>query len=248
MRAPVVSTVIWAVAAFGSLWLGLNALESPLVAGPRPPGVSDRSLQQVTLRALTACTTTTSAAPDGCPQRAPGAPDVAHWTLIGDPTMDSSIEYLGRGRFEVYGGYAMVVRYTDVALAQTALPVEGRYIAFLHTNGAKDIVDRIVSTTSIWPRNRPGSASDSAARGAALAALKTCISSPSLLLCPRSGGTPQALQFSGDQTKNSAVTFDDNLDVLHVKGTLVTQSGALRFDVHETVTQQGLQAYYVDFR
>jgi len=248
MRGAVASAVILALAAFGSLWFGLVLVDSPLVAGPRPFGVTDHALQQATFRAFTACAANGALSPPGCPQSAPSDSVTARWILVGDPTFGSVVEYRGGGRFDVYGTFAMVlVRFTGDD--QAALAVEGLYMAYLHVAGVQEVVDKVAASGFLGTDQRPANATDSAARAAALAALKSCTTSaPSVALCPRPNGTAQPLRFSGDPTKSATVTYDSTFGIVHVKGTLATASGTTGYDAHVAVTPNGLQAFYVSFQ
>jgi hypothetical protein len=217
-----------------ALFLGLQVVGSPLLAGNWPSGVSPDALRDVGRGALDRCVAATDAQPSGCPQQTMLLTPPVAWSLAGDPLRHASVEMIGHTggtrTFQVWGDAAMVARSDNGAATW-----EGPFIASVTWDGGEPRATGVRRGSFDVPR--PPEATDEAARAAALAALRTCSGdSPDRLLCPLQSGAPAALSSSPSWTANAGVAFDAATGVTHVRG---RTQGALRVGYDASVVVDG---------
>lgn len=241
MRAMLVAAAVLVVGEVCLLALGMQVVNSPLVYGPWPDRVSEAGLRSATRAGLQACVQLPDPAPSGCPQ-ASALPAPVHWAMAGDPLRHAGFEMIGksgsRRTFQVWGTYAMV------AIAGTQADAsEGPYLAGVVWDGRRLEVSGV--RRGGFATERPAEATDEAASAAALRGMATCGTAPDAPLCPVVGGAPIHLSPIPDRLQGSSATYDRSTGVLHLRGSLLSDSVRRTYDAHETVGPNGRLVCYL---
>jgi hypothetical protein len=233
MRQLGVAAVVFVLGEVGCLLLGLQLVNSPLIYGRWPPGVSESNLRAATQAGLAACTRSSDSLPSGCLQST-ALPAPVRWSLAGDPLQRAGFEMVGGGSgsrhdFQVWGTYAMVAVSGPQAEAS-----EGPFIAHLMWDGSQLRLLELRKGT--FATDRPAQATDSAARQAALKSQETCTTAPSVELCPPGVASSEAWTNSGQ------VSYDRSTGVVHVRG---KSTAGETYDAHEVLGTDGHLVCYL---
>jgi hypothetical protein len=229
--------VAFVVCELGALVAGLQVVNSPLIYGAWPAGVTRSTLAQAARSGLEACASAPDQAPGGCPQSTALAPPV-RWALVGDPALTAAMDMVGRSRagfqFQVWGDYAMIARSGALARAS-----EGPFIALVTSDGRGLHVTSVVRGG--FAAARPVAATDLVARDAAWHALEDCPAG--VRVCAPANG----LAFTLPPPAWSSVSYDASTGVIHVRGRLGGARPSRSFDAHEVPAAGGLTCYLIDF-
>lgn len=241
MRTMLAAIGIFVVCQVAFLLLGLQVVNSPLLYGSWPSGVTETGLRSAVSSQFASCARVSDGQPRGCPQSTSTIGGPVSWTLAGDPLHHAGFEMIGRSgdtrTFQVWGSFAMLA-----SGGGAVAPSAGPFIASVTWNGHALVPGDI--RRGGFTIDRPPEATDAAARRAAAAGFAHCSSSPDQAHCVETGGDPTAFKPQASWTASAPVSYDPASGVVHVHGQASTSSFTAGYDASEVVDAGGQLVCY----